>query len=357
MFVRLFAFIFALTALTISSRAGVAVGDPAPEFHPGAWVQGQPVEKLDSAHVYIVEFWATWCGPCQVSIPHLNALWEKFKDKGVIVIGQDVWDQDGGVPAFVQKMGTNMTYRVALDDKTHEANGFMADTWWKRGVEHHGIPNAFVIKNNRVAWIGHPMGLNADILDGILSDQFDFSKAAADYQTEAKKEAAWNDIQDKLNKDMDHKQWDDASADLDAWVKLDARMSDNLAMSRFKILLGQKKYAQAYQFAEQACDKHATNAAYQNAFAWSLVTEKGLAPGNLPVARKIAERANEAAHNGDPNILDTLARVQFMSGEQDFAIATEQKAIDTAEQTAQQQQQYKKTLADYQAGVLPNANP
>ena len=42
----------------------------------------------------LLNFWATWCGPCRVSIPHLNEIHEKFKDKGLIVIGQDVWERD-----------------------------------------------------------------------------------------------------------------------------------------------------------------------------------------------------------------------------------------------------------------------
>ena len=106
--------------------AELMVGDKAPVLQTGKWVQGEPVEGFDTNHVYVVEFWATWCGPCVGSIPHLNQLWEKYKDKGVIVIGQDVWDSDAAVTPFVKKMGANMTYRVALDDKGQVADGWMA---------------------------------------------------------------------------------------------------------------------------------------------------------------------------------------------------------------------------------------
>jgi thiol-disulfide isomerase/thioredoxin len=174
-----------LMAVAGASRAELMVGDQAPKLQTGKWIQGQSVSGFDSNHVYIVEFWATWCGPCVQSIPHLNQLWQKFEDKGVVVIGQDVWDSDAAVAPFVKKMGTNMTYRVALDDKSSDADGIMSSTWWKRAVNHHGIPTAFIINRDGViAWIGHPMGLKEQVLDDIVSGRQDLAKARADYQKE-----------------------------------------------------------------------------------------------------------------------------------------------------------------------------
>ena len=179
----------ALALAVPTAEAKLTVGDPAPKLQVAKWVQGDPVTAFDTNHVYIVEFWATWCGPCRTSIPHLNELWLKFKDQGVIAIGQDMAEpDDSGVAAFVKKMGDKMTYRVALNDKSQETNGFMKINWMK-AAEQNGIPTAFVIdKQGRIAWIGHPMGLNEQILGDILAGRFDMAKAAARLREATRKE-------------------------------------------------------------------------------------------------------------------------------------------------------------------------
>src|SRR5271169_4954540 len=77
-----------------ASAVSLNVGDPAPKLQTGKFVQGDSVSEFAPGKAYIVEFWATWCGPCKASIPHLNETYRKFKDKGLIVIGQDCWEKD-----------------------------------------------------------------------------------------------------------------------------------------------------------------------------------------------------------------------------------------------------------------------
>ena len=192
------------------------VGDKAPNLQTGKWVQGEPVQSFDTNHVYIVEFWATWCGPCIQSIPHLNQMWQKFKSKGVIVIGQNVWDSDEAVAPFVKKMGADMTYRVALDDKSQDADGWMAEHWWPRKVNNHGIPTAFIInKDGVIAWIGHPMGLKEQVVSNIVSGQFDPARATAEYRSDWQIDQRFQELQQQLDSAIDEKKWDDAQSAMD----------------------------------------------------------------------------------------------------------------------------------------------
>ena len=77
-------------------------------------VKGDKVARLERGKIYVIEFWATWCGPCRAVIPHLTKLQQKHKD--VIFIGVSAYERDQKVvKPFVEKMGDKMAYRVALD--------------------------------------------------------------------------------------------------------------------------------------------------------------------------------------------------------------------------------------------------
>lgn len=180
-----------VNAQTATPAPTLKIGDPAPKLAASKWVQGEAVKGFDKGTAYIVEFWATWCGPCKTSIPHLNELHNKYKSKGLVVIGQDVWERDESkVEPFLKEMGEKMTYRVALDTKADAKDaGTMATTWMK-AAGRNGIPAAFVVdKNGTIAWIGHPMQLKEETLDSILDGKWDLKKALADYQEAERKTA------------------------------------------------------------------------------------------------------------------------------------------------------------------------
>jgi thiol-disulfide isomerase/thioredoxin len=357
--VRLSFILAMLIGMTFANSVQVAgatlkIGDPAPKLQVAQWVQGEPVKAFDTNHVYIVEFWATWCGPCRVSIPHLNELWQQFKDQGVVVIGQDVWEQDDSAAApFVKKMGDKMTYRVALDDKSQDKDGAMATTWMA-AAEQNGIPTSFIInKQGRIAWIGHPMELNEKLLNDILAGHYDVNKAAAEYEQRQQNEQKLMDLSKKLSASLKQKDWDGAeaaAAQMEKLLPADAR--EGLDAVRFQILLGRKDYAGAYKLGSSISDAHPDNAALQNELAWFIAAQPELEKRDLALAEKMAGRANEATQGKEPAVLDTLARVQFMSGKTNEAVATEQKAVDLADGMGKIMLQ--KTLMSYQQGKLPD---
>src|ERR1051326_1417135 len=106
-----------LVLVKAATAGELAMGDPAPKITVAKFVKGEPVTKFDKGKLYVVEFWATWCGPCRTSIPHLTELQKKYKD--VTFIGVSAFERGDGIEnqvvKFVSDMGSKMEYRVALD--------------------------------------------------------------------------------------------------------------------------------------------------------------------------------------------------------------------------------------------------
>jgi tetratricopeptide (TPR) repeat protein len=110
--------------------------------------------------------------------------------------------------------------------------------------------------------------------------------------------------------------------------------------------------AMAETVAKRLSEKQPDNAAFHGAIAWQLATQENPSKGLLDVAEKEANRANDLAKGKDADVLDTLARVQFARGEKEAAVATEEKAVEAAEE-GKAKANYQKTLDSYKAGKLP----
>jgi thiol-disulfide isomerase/thioredoxin len=360
-------FKYAAALLTVSvstlvtqaaEEATLKVGDKAPKLQVAKWAQGEPVKELSKGTAYIVEFWATWCGPCRATIPHVNELHKKFKDKKLVVIGQDVWERDESkVEPFIKTMGDKMTYRVAMDDKSSDEKGAMAKTWMEAAGQ-NGIPSAFVVnKEGIIAWIGHPATLTEKTLEKILDGSFDIKKAAAEKAEESKRDAAMSEHQRALGKAMQSKSWDEAEAAIKDMEKLLPEDNhDGLPMMRAQLAFAKKDYKSAQQLLGKVADQNKENAMAQNAIAWQILTQKGVPDGerDLKLAEKLAARGVAGTEGKDPAILDTLARAQFMNGQVKKAIATQEKALKLVEGDGKEQ--YQTTLDSYKAGKLPKAN-
>jgi len=152
------------------TTAPLTVGSKAPALQLSRWVKGDGISKLESGKVYVVEFWATWCGPCKGAIPHITELAHTYKDK-VTFIGVSVAEGkpsqaiEDKVNAFVSDMGEKMDYLVARDTDSDA----MLNTWMK-AAEQKGIPTAFIVDGDgKIAWIGNPMRSLDKAIDQVLA--------------------------------------------------------------------------------------------------------------------------------------------------------------------------------------------
>jgi len=133
-FSRLLAATFITGLLFVQARAETVAPTPAPGWELKD-VEGKPVNFSQfKGKVVVLDFWATWCPPCRSEIPGYEKLQEKYKDKGLVIIGVSV---DQGGPEVVKKFEADfhMNYTVVLaDDSLVQAFG---------GIE--AIPTTFII--------------------------------------------------------------------------------------------------------------------------------------------------------------------------------------------------------------------
>jgi cytochrome c biogenesis protein CcmG/thiol:disulfide interchange protein DsbE len=85
--------LFVLLLWLRDDRSGL-IGEPAPAFtlpvahQPGAAPEGARIRLEDlRGQVVVLDFWASWCGPCRASIPHMNEIAERYRERGVSVVG------------------------------------------------------------------------------------------------------------------------------------------------------------------------------------------------------------------------------------------------------------------------------
>ena len=91
-------------------------GNPAPSFTARTF-DGKVTRLSDlKGRPVVLDFWATWCRPCRASMPHLSTMQERYRSRGLVVIGLAVDDGDPGrVRTFVDKLGVQ--FKVAMADE------------------------------------------------------------------------------------------------------------------------------------------------------------------------------------------------------------------------------------------------
>lgn len=295
------------------------VGDPAPELKVTKWLQGDEVKKFEPGRIYVVEVWATWCGPCIVVMPHVAELQAELKAKGVTFIGfaTKTQDTEEKIAAFVKKRGPKLNYTFAY--------GNDSDAWMKASGQ-GGIPCSFVVdKSSKIAFIGHPV-----FLDVVLPKVIDGTwKPDAGAEEIKKIDKEFDDVYALLPKD--------AEGGLKALAAFEAKnpaLKDIAYFTgmRLSALLKTGKTNEAKQLAEavvKKANKYDDTAALRTV-SMALRTQ---ATGNkdlMALALKAAEGMLAASGDNDPVALVNLASTYFASGDKAKAQEYGKKAVEAS---------------------------
>ncbi len=105
----------------------------APEFTLTTF-EDQQIKLSDlRGKVVMINFWASWCGPCRYEAPELQKTWEQYKDRGVVFLGIAYTDTERNAKAFLKEFG--ITYSNGLDLGTRISAKYRIQ----------GVPETFII--------------------------------------------------------------------------------------------------------------------------------------------------------------------------------------------------------------------
>lgn len=318
-------FVSACLALALSALPASAldVGDLAPVLSIAEWVKGEKVEFPKDAQkkVHVVEFWATWCGPCKITIPRLTELQQKYKSDLVIL---SVTSPDAGsnspaaIKRFVTQQGSSMNYTVAIDKDNKTTEAYMTAA----GAD--GIPHAFLVgKDGRIAWQGSPLDPEfSDVIDRLIKGDFNVNEAKVERDVSRRLEAL--DIAARMG------QWTTVRDGLKEILKLDPDNEIALGTIRRVYVEKLQDTEGLRKWTKSFIGENRSNARALGALANELCDATDPASATPDLALEAAKAAYEAAKDKDAATLAVYARALYTIGKVDRAISLQRDAIALA---------------------------
>jgi thiol-disulfide isomerase/thioredoxin len=324
----------------------LTIGSSAPELDIEHWIQNgkgkfKPVKKFEAGKVYVVEFWATWCGPCVASMPHLAEMQDRFADKGVQIISvstesMDIIDQFLDRKVGKGEKGKEQTFRdltsaycLTTDPDASTEDAYMA------AAGQDGIPCAFIVgKDQKIEWIGHP-GEMDEPLEEVVSNRWD-RKAFAEMYKEKK---ASEELRSRIVQYLQTGRAAKAIELIDeALTKTkDKEFMQQLRMTRVSAIFQLPKVdADMRKAIESSLEEFGDDADFVNFVAWS-VYEKTSAgdwkdkelvkSGRAAIEKAISKIKDDSSK---ASALDTVAHLQHLEGDIASALRTQKAAVALA---------------------------
>lgn len=304
----------------------LTIGDPAPKPQLARIFKGATDFKGPTpGKVTVMEFWATWCGPCKAGMPHLSELQEKYASKGVNIVGV-TREKPEVVEAFLaQKQWDEKTrYTIALDLEDATSKAYMT------AAKRNGIPCAFVVDGEgKIAWIGHPMSMD-EPLDEIVAGTWDRKAFATEYENSQKAARIMAAVRQERRNAQRSGDYRGMMKTLDAAIE-EMPEDTGLQMMKFQTMIGPMNDGEGYDLGWKLLKRNRDDAMMLNSMAWYTLDDPTVGERDFEFAMAAAKAANTAAGGNDPAILDTLARAYYEQGDLDMAIKIQRKAVEKSD--------------------------
>ncbi|PAW61780.1 MAG: hypothetical protein B9S37_04290 [Verrucomicrobiia bacterium Tous-C3TDCM] len=315
--------------------------------------QGDVAATWEPGKLYLLECWATWCGPCIAAIPHVNELHKKYHDKGLRVIGMNVWeDGEEKVAAFVEKKGKGMSYPVVYVGK-----GGAFETEWLKAAGVTGIPTAFLVRDGKFLLKTHPSQLTDEMISSALKGDEGIKKLTESVSTMEKKREVMMANSRAFYQAMAAKNIEEMNKHLEE-AKAMELPEQQIQTMVLRMAITQKDWAAIQKHLDAATDKPMAGMLLYEAS--NAVLQDDTAPESL--VKTIAARFDEvhsSLRSGGMAYIDQ-ARLQWRAGNKDAALISAKKAVEESQKPESKPMRAetitKKFLKSVEAGTMPGNN-
>jgi thiol-disulfide isomerase/thioredoxin len=323
------------------------IGSKAPNLDIEHWMQDgngffKPVKEFAEGNVYVIEFWATWCGPCILSMPHLSELQNKYRGRGVQIVSISDETVDEVKQLLAQqneqegKSFADITSAYCLT--TDPDRSVYID--YMDASKQQGIPTAFIVgKSGLVEWIGHPMEMD-EPLEAVVTDAWDREA----FKAELKEMEAFNEKMQEISQLAGQGNFKEAVQIADDQLALtkNEKLLEHWKSVRYGIkLAGGMIDDELIAFYNGQLDSMKGNPQEMTQFAYSLygAAQQGSDISKLVdgVLAALQAEIPEAEAEVQPIMHHTAALLQSVTGKLEAAIQSQQAAVDGSTNERQKQ--------------------
>ncbi|TWU60414.1 Thiol-disulfide oxidoreductase ResA [Rubripirellula tenax] len=319
----------------------LGIGSKAPAIDVEHWLEvgkkeAAKVTTFDEGKIYVIEFWATWCGPCIGSMPHLAELQNEYRDQGVRIVSisdetiDEVKDLLGKEHPDSGKTFAEVTsaYSLTTDPDRSVYEDYM------EASDQQGIPTAFIVgKTGLIEWIGHPGNMD-EPLEAVVKDSWD--REAFKLELKAQEELQENMV--KVDELASEGKFDEAIKFTETQIESAANemMKDHWGSIRHSLKLSSDKLDdETLAFYREQIGEMKGDLGGLIRFSYAIIgvaqDGRNIGPLASEAVKALEGESKDVAKEAQATYLSTIAMLHMADGKGDAAIATMEKAVEAAD--------------------------